>query len=287
MKKITFILMMMLCGIPMFAQGIPEITFNIEEGETINILEKRYIHVSVSVPEGQDSKSEILLEGAVNGEDGRRLSVGGLTTFENGVDVGLARFSSGVSYVIEMTKVCYGSIIGYEEVTHNPIYEHEIKAEDGGALASAHFQIVADTEEIEVISVEYKSADNALYVTFDAEDACQTEMGDFLLEKADGTSVDVFVEGTFGENYGDMVYTFSQPLADGDYVLVLPAKTMTFSKSGKPYNAEVLVPFTVGTSTDIIQTTSVKAANAKVVENGKLVIMKNDVKYNVAGVELK
>lgn len=277
---------MMLSSISMFAQGLPEITFNIQDGETINIVEKRYIHINVSAPEGQDIKSEILLVGVVRGEDGKKTDAGGFTTFEKGSDIPLTRYTAGVSYVLEVTKVCYGGIIGYDPVTHEPIFKYEIEAEEGKSLASANFTIVVPVETIEVVSTEYKSSENTLFVTFGTEDACPTEMGDFLLEKADGTPVNVTVGWDFGENYGDLIFTFSQPLTDGDYVLVIPAKTMSFNLKGTPYNADVYVPFTIGTTTDINKV-SVKSANAKVVENGKLVIMKNNVKYNVAGAELK
>ena len=287
MKKITFILMM-LSSISMFAQGIPEITFNIEDGETIKIIEKRDIHIYVSTPEGQDTKSEILLVGEIKDEVGKTISVGGITTFENGIDVSLARFTSGVPYVIEMTKVCYGGIIGYDEVTHNPIYKYEIEAEEGEVLASAHFSIVAETETIEVVSTDYKSSENTLFVTFGTEDACPTDEDVvFLLETADGNPVDVTVGWDFGENFGDMIFTFSQPLTDGDYVLVLPAKTMSFNLKGTPYNGDVRVPFTVGTTTDINKVFAVKPTNTKAVENGKIVIQRNNIKYNIAGVELK
>lgn len=253
MKKIVFILLLMFSGISLFAQGTPEITYDIKDGEEINILEKRNIHISVTAPEGQDVKSEILLTGAVKEGNKKKMGIGGLTTFEEGVDVALARLTAGATYVIEITKVCYGDIIGYDPVTLAPIYEYEIEAPEGKTLASASFSIVSETETVEAVSAEYESSENALYVSFGTEDAVPTdEEALFLLLTADGETVDEEVGWGFGENYGDMIYIFSKPLADGDYVLVLPAKSMSFNAQGTPYNAEVCVPFTVGTDAGFV-----------------------------------
>ncbi|MBQ0020101.1 MAG: hypothetical protein KBT39_06205, partial [Bacteroidales bacterium] len=82
-------------------------------------------------------------------------------------------------------------------------------------------------------------------VSFDAEDAAPTYAVSFALETADGTALSTTVAGDYGQNYGDMIYTFGEALEAGDYVLVLPAGSMTFKLTGEPFNEEIRVPFTV------------------------------------------
>ncbi len=84
--------------------------------------------------------------------------------------------------------------------------------------------------------------------------------------------------------YDVVVVEFDTELADGSYILNIPAETI-MDITGEEY-AGGDIEFTVGT-TGISVINITKAATSKVIENGQVVIVKNGVKYNVLGQPVK
>ncbi len=230
--------------------------FSIEDNAEVDMAQTHSINVNVKVDGMTDE--DLFIQGNIYGKDGSVTPFTGYTDFEDGVDVNISRLAPNASYTLEVTQVAYGEITGFDEETYMPIYSNNYVAEEGKSLASVTFYLKGATEEPQITNTVVNPNNSSVFVHFDTEDANVTynpECPIILLNEA-GMPVDVTVEGAYGQDYGDMVYTFSQALSAGKYEIVLSAGSMTFSLNGDPYMAELRVPFTIEGATEEPQITN-------------------------------
>lgn len=280
----------------------------LEDGVEIDLAETKSINVNVKLPAGIEIDDDLVIEGYLYGKDGTNDHIAGWTDFEDGTDVSLSRLTPGNAYTIVITKIAYGEVIGMDEETWMPIYENQFEDEMG--LATFNFAIKKDATPVENILGEptiYTSDDfSTLYIEF----AAPADVENPSLATA---GVMINVNGAQYYGYGD-----EASAADGKIVLEIPfAHTMSMEdwSSYEPANGDelsitiiepelyanyadgtwesvwagndIVCSFTIGSVTTGINSVATGAQVVKTIENGKIVILRNGAKYNVAGAQMK
>ncbi len=232
----------------LFSQPVPEISYDVEEGAEVDLALQKSIHVSVALPAGMNAEDELYVEGMVYGKDGTQDPIFGYTNFENGVDVGISRYTANETYTIVISKIGYGEVIGYGEDGFTPIYKNTFEGQDDEALSSLNFfvkpvpaeplnaEIAVEGTEIKVVFPEGTDmGDNYVVKPYIKQGESKIEVADYYIDNT---------TGGFFDPLNLIVISLNEELASGKYTLVLPAGM--FIVNGGSDNVEMTSIFTVG-----------------------------------------
>lgn len=261
---------------------IPSVVFDVENGAVIDTAKQKSINVNVKLKGMTDE--DLFIEGVLYGKDGTQDPIIGFTDFEEGVNVDLSRYAAG-SYTIEITKIGYGEIVGMDEETFMPIFENSLKADEGQSLATLNFAIVSSEAAAapEIAQIVVNPNNKSVFVHFNSEDASATFNAPIKLASESGLIMEENVEAAYGQDYGDMIYTFASALAPGKYKIICTEGSMTFSLNGDPFMGEVIIEFEVAETTAITAAQEAAVRDGKFIQNNSVVIVKDGKKYNVSG----
>lgn len=261
---------------------VPSVVFDVENGAVIDTAKQKSINVNVKLKGMTDE--DLFIEGVLYGKDGTQDPIIGFTDFEEGVNVDLSRYAAG-SYTIEITKIGYGEIVGMDEETFMPIFENSLKADEGQSLATLNFAIVSSEAAAapEIAQIVVNPNNKSVFVHFNSEDASATFNAPIKLASESGLIMEENVEAAYGQDYGDMIYTFASALAPGKYKIICTEGSMTFSLNGDPFMSEVIIEFEVAETTAITAAQEAAVRDGKFIQNNSVVIVKDGKKYNVSG----
>ena len=264
-----------------YINGSDPYKFDVADGAVIDTAQQKSINFNYAVKGMTDE--DLYIEGVLYGKDGTQDRIIGYTDFEEGLNVDLSRYAAG-SYIIEITKIGYGEVIGVDEETWMPIYENMIVAKEGKSLATLNFAIAApETAAPEIAQIVVNPNNQSVFVHFNSEDASATFNAPIKLASESGLIMEENVEAAYGQDYGDMIYTFASALAPGKYKIICTEGSMTFSLNGDPFMGEVIIEFEVAETTAITAAQEAAVRDGKFIQNNSVVIVKDGKKYNVSG----